>query len=272
MMARQRVSILLLFFAVFGVALYCVRTPFGFTVWAFVFASPHLFVPVVIHRTQWVGVDPDFREIEPNGPDTPDAVLDEVRRTASQLEPLGFVLRGHYVITGLQAGIFRNFLSFWEHPRTRVLAKLAVMVNSDQKAPTLAIQTEYQDGTLFTTAYSRVLPATPAARSRPGSLVLPEFGEPRRLYEIHRALADPDGRSDVPIDDPVTYLKWVANQEFAYWVSRGYYYLDGVGARLRPTWKGAYLITWKFLPPAKKVRLALRGKKAARVLRELNLD
>ena len=274
-MDRRRVEALVGSAALFVISLYFMDTPAAVTLWAVVLAvvvaSLYLYVPVVMHRTQWVGVDPDYQEIEPDAPDTPDAVRDEVRRTASQLESLGFVLRGHYEILGLSPGIFRTFFSCWEHPRSLDQARLVMMANAKQTVPTLAIQTEYQDGTLFTTAFTRVLPVAPTARTRPGSLAFPDVEEPRRLYQIHCARADPLGRSNVPIDDLIAYMRWAADQEHACWISRGYYFLDASGARLRPTWKGAYLMTWKLLPPFRKIRIALRRRKAARVLREWNL-
>lgn len=232
----------------------------------------YVILPLRIHRDKWMGCAPDFREIDPEEPHQPDAVLYEVRRTASGLGPLGFIRKGCYEMEGLQSGTFRIFFSIWENPRTLEKARLVIMVSARNAFPTLAIQTEYRDGTLFTTAHTKSPFVIPAARVRPGSLAFPQVSDPRRLCEIHRARADPDGRSDLGIDDPIAYMRWSMAQEHAFLIARGYYRLDPSGTRLRPTWKGACLMTWRLLWPWKPILLAARRRKAARVLRDLNLD
>ena len=83
--------------------------------------------------------------------------------------------------------------------------------------------------------------------------MFPQVRDPARLARLHRALCSRDGRP-APLpeefrDDPVRYSADAVRRELMYQVTTGYLALDDMGEHLRPTLRGAALMTWKMLPP-----------------------
>ena len=71
-----------------------------------------------------------------------------------------------------------------------------------------------------------------------------------RLYALHRAhvrRVGRPGRRGAPIGDPVEFQRREEELGQQRMVSSGWYEIDG--GSLRPTWRGAFLATWRFLPP-----------------------
>jgi hypothetical protein len=85
-------------------------------------------------------------------------------------------------------------------------------------------------------------------------------------FEDGRIRLDPVGHG------PAAYERRVHVRQLDHQISIGYYYLDEARRVQRPTWKGAILVSWKLLWPAKQIRLALRRHRAERLLRQLESE
>ena len=99
--------------------------------------------------------------------------------------------------------------------------------------------------------------------------MFPQVRDPARLARLHRALCARDGRpAPLPAefrDDPMSYAADAVRREMMYQVTTGYLALDDRGEHLRPTLRGAALMTWKMLPPTSWF-LARRIERRARFL------
>ena len=132
-------------------------------------------------------------------------------------------------------------------------------------------RTEYTDGTQFSTHNGKFPGVLPPARSRPGSMAFPQVRGVRLLHAIHALRAEPEGGVDVGIDDPVERLMRDSRLEHSAWLAAGYYRPEPGSTRLRLTWKGAILMSWKLLWPVPQTRLAWRRWRAARILRSIGV-
>src|SRR5262249_19873710 len=101
----------------------------------------------------------------------------------------------------------------------------------------------------------------------------PGVDDVERLYRLHWRLAQEAALGDAvrrpaagaELDELVR--GW--EHDNARQAGLGYWYLDADGARYRPTWKGALLMTWKLAWPVGALRRLLRRWQAAQRLRRL---
>jgi hypothetical protein len=80
----------------------------------------------------------------------------------------------------------------------------------------------------------------------------PEAEDPGLLYEIHRLRTAPSGsdRRDFPaVGEEVAYLTRKMTEFYLQHVETGYLQEVEPGELFAPTIKGAFLMTWKLLPP-----------------------
>lgn len=100
--------------------------------------------------------------------------------------------------------------------------------------------------------------------------MFPQVRDPGRLARLHRALCSRDGRpAPLPEEfrqDPVSYASDAIRRELMCQVGTRYLALDETGDYLRPSVRGAALMTWKMLPPASWVISHLVHRRAASLL------
>ena len=80
---------------------------------------------------------------------------------------------------------------------------------------------------------------------------LPEVRDPAALLAAHQALVERDGRREqvVPYDDARPTLRAAAARDLADQRTAGYLRLDEGADLFRPTWRGAFAMTWRRFPP-----------------------
>jgi hypothetical protein len=99
--------------------------------------------------------------------------------------------------------------------------------------------------------------------------------DPRRLYQIHRFLVAKKLRtaSILPVPgDEVNELCRSMKRDLNRQVEEGYYYLDTAAQKYRPTWKGAFLHTWKLVWPVKGIRIYLEDARNEALIKPLKFD
>jgi hypothetical protein len=192
-----------------------------------------------------------------------------------RLEALGFRSVGHFLIDRSVPNA-RAYVSLFENPRAGRTAQYFTVFGIRQVTTTLAFRTEFADGTALVTGNTRIATVLPPRLFREGSMSFPWVDDPEFLYEIHAASVVHYASDAIPIptaiEDPIEFLNASHRRELARFVEAGYYRLDEASRRYRLTWKGAFVMSWKLLWPIKSIRLMLRRRKAARLLRELGLD
>ncbi|HJZ57653.1 MAG TPA: hypothetical protein VKE74_21985 [Gemmataceae bacterium] len=222
--------------------------------------------PVRMRARSWQAADPVYT------PDDEDRLSPTARLVAADLRAMGFEDRGTWRHDG--AALATGHVILLEHPRTRDTAKVMVVTARTRRSLTLVFQTRFADGTEAVTANSRVIAGFPPL---PGVTVawLPEFRDAASLYRVHAQLRDALGgaRERVGIGaDPAAFLRDGSARSLANWVASGYYALDAVRGVVRPTWKGAALITWRLLWPVKPLFRARRRRATRRLLDRLGVS
>lgn len=162
-----------------------------------------------------------------------------------------------------------------EHPRRGDLASVVVMgAGTARPRRFVILETEWEDDYRVTTtdsAMASVFPRVPGLDAES----LPSVQEPARLYRVHCARAD-RMRRDAPRrhlargEDPIAAerARQVANLErFA---PLGYQYREG--DQLRPTFRGAFLMAWRLLPPLRQLQRRDRARRERALLRDLGVD
>ncbi len=247
-------------------------TSVGYVVLLVGLMTPWVVVPINLHRTHWVETAVDYEPFELNTPALPLVVVNQLQQTEPTLCALGFQLRGRF---GRRAGSgptkVAGYIALFEDPTTYAQARVIASIAPKLVSLTLVFRTEYTDGTHFSTSNSTFPGVLPSARSRPGSMAFPQVRDTRLLHEIHNLRAVPLGRVEVGIDDPIARLVHDGRLERLAWIDGGYYHPEAGTTRLRLTWKGAVLMSWKFLKPVPQFRRAWRRWRAARTLRDMGV-
>ena len=113
---------------------------------------------------------------------------------------------------------------------------------------------------------------------RPGHDVyrFPGVRDPLRLYRVFQALLRRRFGSaslvERDLSDPARFLAEVSDQEYAAQMAAGYYRFNDATRSYRPTLRGAFLMTWKMLPPFKQLAQAKIRDRARRMLRDLQIE
>jgi hypothetical protein len=187
----------------------------------------------------------------------------------------GFALAGRALITNAP-GAEQAFVAVYLNRQTGDMAAAQLwVVRLGQAPPTesaaLAHQTLADHGREVETSN---LAEVPILIQRPGQDVvcLPEVSDAHRLYVIHRKRLErlQLGKGLLPADGDV--LRLMAEQygaDMDYHVSEGYWEPTGEPEQIRPTWKGAYYMTWRFIPPGKWLVLGWQSFRNSRLLEEL---
>jgi hypothetical protein len=231
----------------------------------FLLSSIWIGAPVAYRLTHRSLLRPQFE------PGSEDSFPQASARKIADLEALGFVVLGRWGYAGHSHATAQVILA--EHPQNFDVAKLVVVVASTRREETLLFQTRFEDGSDIVTANNR----TPTGMPRlPESTVLwlPELRGARSLFRAHERMRNSLGsdKKRLPLgNDAVGYLIEGAKRMHVHFVETGYFYSDEPHGVLRPTWKGAMLMTWKLLWPVKPLFRAWRRRQTRNLLREFGV-
>lgn len=227
------------------------------------FILPAILVPIRIHANHSIAARDGYRPaIEPPH---------ELRKAIEDLAALGFIIRGHWQLSGhSMAG---GHLTLLEHPQTLDIAKVMLTRAGNSRDTTLALQTRFDDGTELAVANNRLTTGTPPL---PGMLTvwLPQARDSRELYRMHSRVRDSygAGKKRRPIGpDPEPFLHEGKARVLAHYVDLGLYYLDEAKGVYRPTWKRAILSTWRQMRFIRPI-LNWRRQRVSQLLRDLGVE
>ncbi len=166
-----------------------------------------------------------------------------------------------------------------QRPETGELALAVAAFSAARPARVVAsyveLPTRFADGRSVTLNNNpRVGVFTPG--SKRVVVQLPDIRDPVRLYRIKQAyLQGHFGRSTTrPFDhqdDPARFLSEAMLRELTEQVEAGTWRRDEVTHTFRPTFSGAWQMTWRLLPPFRAIRMARLRRRAAALLQELGM-
>ncbi len=242
----------------------------------YVFGVPLLVLGQFHHEAH-----PTVQRVEPHMLPLPEPVAEHLNAVAACLEPEGFEARGVFLLP---------------HPAKNVSVFLALFVNQSTVETAFAVSAVARgDGNVVVAEYVEIntyfttgreintgnLTDVPAYRAPRNTLTthVPWIADPVELCEIHRAIVSAKGdsaptelRIDTQFDgDAAAYLSGLMHEELEAAVHDGFLRLDGGGAHYRPTLRGAYLMTWKQIPPFARFVMRARDRRSTQVLEDVGM-
>ncbi|MGH7699189.1 MAG: hypothetical protein ACREMJ_01515 [Gemmatimonadales bacterium] len=241
-------------------------------------ALPYVLGPVLVRWRQRESAEPVFEPYDERtgalGADLAAALESSIRA----LEPEGF----HHV-----ADLFHAYrtsetllrLVLLEYAETGAVAVAVAARGTNPKAPLrftfVEFAVRFSDERTFSVQNS---PQPVVYAPHPAKLTewLPEVRDPARLWRVFRELLRRRyasfARQRVDVADPAGLMVTALLREYRQQVETGYLWHDRSVDAFRPTWRGAWRMTWKLLPPMSQVRRWRAQRHATRLLRELSLE
>jgi hypothetical protein len=229
--------------------------------------------PIVIKFTQSLRVNPMMLEASVHElPAAASASLLEMTRVLGDIDFEALA----YIRLPDQLPTVTGYLALWVNRRSGDIATwtCANTILFTDMMPSFT--TRFDDGYDIVTRSWKKLGVFPR-HAREEKLNFPQVHDLRQLYTIHRLRVQRSthtacGRLVPQEQDAIELVRRDTSREYEWLVEAGYHWLDARAERYRPTLKGAYLMTWKLLPPVKQVRQWLTRRNAARVLREIGFS
>ncbi|HSZ55572.1 MAG TPA: hypothetical protein VK797_07935 [Tepidisphaeraceae bacterium] len=240
----------------------------------YLFGALYVYAPLKIRRQQTKDLNVDFTPIEL--PALPPDVSQAFYEGSRGLVTCGFHAIGH--LTHHVGNTRQNaYVSIWINPSVCDAAQIIGVCTPSPVAhlrvvTLVTFRTEFKDGTAIVTTSS------PSASSFPrdprvSSIRCPGIRDFALLYRFHRARVDRDRAGRTPtldrVQDPLSRMELEHRETYERLVRAGYYWLDPTGQKYVPTIMGAYLMTYRLLPPFKQIQKLNRDRLAERTLREL---
>ena len=228
--------------------------------------------PVLVRFTQKQPAHPELAPVELQG--LPAQVSEFFQRTAENLAAEGFTPAARLAYA--QRNVAFVVELHLNRPAGDAAAAIAAYERTTDaarlKTSYVEFATECADGSALDTNNSSVHIVLP---QRPGKrlLQLPDVQDVSLLYKVHRAAleeftAAKKGRLPAPGEER-SDLAASMIKELVAAADAGYMYLDETSDVYRPTWKGAFLMTWKSIWPGSAIVKARMRRKVAPILSQV---
>jgi hypothetical protein len=212
--------------------------------------------PVAIRYAVKMHPKPDYQALRPE--ELPPEVWRYLSGTVEKLQAMGFT-PGAYVT--LSDSPSRTYLVLLQNREAGDRAMVTAMFGRSVDgwklfSCHLEFSTRYDDERCFNTNNASALGAF-APGPKDVTTRLPGVNNSLRLYRIHRRIlaAHPGGRPVVYEDgEALAYITGIFRRSYEEQASLGMVYLDARAGRYRPTWKGAFRMTWGLIWPVSSVR------------------
>ncbi|HZZ43314.1 MAG TPA: hypothetical protein VFE58_10280 [Tepidisphaeraceae bacterium] len=217
--------------------------------------------------------------------DLPPVAVQGIRQMVDELVPLGFQVASHTFNSKPVPRVHSGIILFLNRTSGDIAQGIYTIghvtlnpVATNNLDSTLhkksnwmfVFQSKYISGRSIATKSSRTASVFPI-NPRCDSINVNWLSSPAEIYQIHRARVKRFGAEDLcALPNPgeeIAYLDAESAAEMQRVVDVGYYWLDAPAKVYRLTLKGAYLMTWRLLPPWRQLRKANQRRKALRELR-----
>jgi hypothetical protein len=234
--------------------------------------------PILIRLKQKAKAHPKFESLDAS--DIPDVLAHYVYSTANALRDDDFTPEAYLSLPD-QVPNVRAYLILLANRFAGDKAMVTVMMTHQEgKTPQIGthyveFSTRYASGKVVDTMNSQTLGAF---KTLPGRVKtqMPQVQDPHLLYQIHRHVLDRlagvtpgDAKEMYPEGEAARYLADVLERSYDEQAALGLLYRDEERGEtiFRPTWYGAFYMTWGLLFPIKQIRQMLAAQWANTVLR-----
>jgi len=243
-----------------------------------IFLAIYIAAPLAVKFTNWQSARP---RVEPLGEHDTFRLASNVtaflESTSESLRQIGFDEVARLVLVG-QANDMKTYLHVLRKSPEQDWAMVAVMIvemnNVRREHKYTEFSTSFDDETEVGTNNSSELPGYECGPWKT-LIQLPSCRDISFLYRVHRvALAKYGGLSRprvIPDSLIASFLSEEILRELHEQEERGYFFLDAMEGKYRPTFKGAFLMTWKLMWPLKPIREVLHSWRARKLLAELGV-
>ena len=241
---------------------------------AYLIGTMYIYAPLKVRQNQRRDVEVHYWPVEL--PQLPPEVAQAFYDASRGLVACGFHALGH-LTQYLPNTEQHSYVSIWVN-RTKVEQAQIIGVCTPSPVKGLRVvtlvtfRTEFLGGTSIVTSNSSsagVFPRDPKV----SAIRCPGIRDFALLYRFHRARVDRDrARRTATLDrvkDPRTRMENEWSETYQRLIAAGYYSLDAARQQYSPTLKGAYLMSYRLLPPFRQIQKFRRDRQAERALREL---
>jgi hypothetical protein len=238
-------------------------------------ALPFVLGPLLVKATQRLPAHPTFESIDPEE-GLAGEVYDLFKNSIVPLGEAGFTdqvfLRQKDQIPGQTIHLCTLANTSTQDLAMVVHMRQSVEKGKDLRVPYVEYYTRFQGDTSVTTNNNDEIMPFPKQKGRRVTQ-FPDIKDPKRLFEIHRAIQDLDGHGSAEPAPGADGLEAVVIEsmvkEFEAQTKTGYLFLAASGEYYRPTWKGAILMTWKLCWPVSAIIRGQRNRESAASLKRL---
>jgi hypothetical protein len=234
--------------------------------------------PILIRFKQKAKAHPKFESLDAS--DIPDALAHYVYSTANALREDGFIPEAYLSLPDQVPNVRAYLILLANRPSGDKAMVTVMMTHQEGKTPQVGthyveFSTRYASGKVVDTMNGGTLGAF---KTLPGEVKtqIPQVQDPHALCLIHRHILDRladvapgDEKVMYPEGDAARYLAGVMEKGYEEQAALGLLYRDEEGgeAIFRPTWYGAFYMTWGLLFPIKQIRQMRAAQRATAVLR-----
>jgi hypothetical protein len=243
----------------------------------------YIVLPLRLRASFRLAAKPDLQPVDPSQK-LPEDVATFFDRAEESLRSCGFERVGDYALKNLTARNAGNARLF-ANRTSCVLATILANYRKDRIGAwqvnnmSSVFRTDFSDGSALINSNIAILnfrPRKPGVRS----YRFVKIRNPATLFRVHEGITGQlfgDKAKEFPLDarfagDYLRFAQCQAMEEPHHLVATGYCYHDEATDSLRLTLKGAFLSVWKGIWPVKQMRGRMRDRKAAAILRQLDLD
>lgn len=232
------------------------------------------FIPMQIKFSQKMGAQPQFLPVDLAT--IPEPAAHYLWSCQQALESEGFTTVAHLSWDNSAPNVF-PIITLYMNRTTGVKALAGVFYVVSAEGAKLTTRyaefiTRYGNGDVLQTSNTKSF-GTFQHGPEQKTLRLPDMQNPHELYAVHcRRMELRRGDAVEALPAPGTEVAIQQGrmvEDYEEQVKFGRLYLDRNLGMYRPTWPGAYLMTWSQLPPMKELRRAQERRKSEAALKEL---
>ncbi len=233
---------------------------------------PGIAGPFLIHARQRQPAHPSFKPFDPRS--LPEDTADFFIESVTLLGEMGFTFAGYFSWEAQEKQ--QLYFALMSKPADNTLVMAVFATSGQEKNPVeiyyIEYASEFRSGVEILTNNNPQLDVCYYPPDR-RVFAFPHIADPRHLYILHRRLVERHAGGMRPFfpgeGREVNAVYESIRQVYENQVRVGYFYLDEMESAYRPTWKGAFLMTWKLLWPVVTVWRILLRRRANALIAEL---